>query len=94
MAPDVFDEKTAKTISKWPLSILVMIVTALLTTFINKLFDTTDDRSKDCLEQVDRLWVRVNQLEAQIDKYTTTIMTKDGQIKRLADSLATKGGQQ
>lgn len=73
---------------------MVMIVTALLTTFVNKLFDTTDDRSKDCLEQVDRLWTRVYQLEAQIDKYTTTIMTKDGQIKRLADSLASKGGMQ
>ncbi len=90
----IYSEKTARTITKWPLAVLVMIVTALLTTFINKLFDTTDDRNSDCMEQVDRLWARVTQLEAQIDKYTTTIMTKDGQIKLLSDSLATKGGFQ
>lgn len=88
----VFDEKTAKTISKWPLAITVMIVTALLTTFVNKLFDTTDDRSAECMEQVMYLRERVSKLERQVDQYTTAIMAKDGQIKKLADSLATKGG--
>lgn len=70
------------------------MVTALLTTAANQLIKTNDDRSADCMENVSRLWARVNQLESQIDKYTTAIMAKDGQIKKLADSLATKGGIQ
>lgn len=92
MTPEVFDEKPAKTINKWPLAVVVMILTALLTTFINKLFDTTDDRSADCMEQVMYLRERVTKLEKQVDSYTTTIMTLRGVNTRLADSLASKGG--
>lgn len=94
MENPVFDEKTAKTINKWPLAILVMIVTALLTTFVNKLFDTTEDRSADCMEQVMYLRDRVTKLEKQVDAYTTTIMTLRGANTKLADSLASKGGIQ
>lgn len=92
MTPNVIDDKRANTINKYPLAVLVMIVTALLTTFINKLFSTSDDRSADCIEQVMYLRERVDKLETQVDQYTTTIMALRGVNTRLADSLAAKGG--
>lgn len=91
--PVKIDENQAKTINKYPLAVLVMIVTALLTTFINKLFSTSDDRSADCIEQVMYLRDRVDKLETQVDQYTTTIMALRGANIKLADSLvASKGG--
>ncbi|WP_262246946.1 hypothetical protein [Parapedobacter soli] len=93
MTPNVIDDKRANTINKYPLAVLVMIVTALLTTFINKLFSTSDDRSADCIEQVMYLRERVTKLERQVDSYTTTIMALRGANTKLADSLAQKGGK-
>ncbi|PPK97847.1 hypothetical protein [Parapedobacter indicus] len=85
MENPVFDEKTAKTINKWPLAIIVMILTAFLTTFVNKLFDTTDDRSRDCLEQVsylrDELRIMREENAEMKREYTNAIIYKDGQIR-------------
>lgn len=87
-------KESVETANRRPMGWALVVVTALLTTAANQLIKTNDDRSADCMENVDRLWTRVNQLEAQIDKYTTTIMALRGANSKLADSLATKGGQQ
>ena len=92
MTPPIIDEKQVKTVNKYALAAMVMILTAILTTVMNKLFDSTDDRSADCLEQVMYLRERVTKLEKQLDEYTTAYMVQRGVITKLADSLATKGG--
>lgn len=84
------EDKRIKTINKYPLAFVVFFVTALLTTFVNKLFSTNDDRSRECMEQVSYLRDRVEKLEKQVDDYTTAVMYKDAQIKTrdvIIDSL-------
>lgn len=87
-------ESQIKTINKYPLAFVVCFVTVLLTTFINKLFSTNDDRSKECMEQVGYLRTRVETLEKDRDKqvsdYRNTILYKDAQIRNrdlIIDSL-------
>ena len=78
------------TINKYPLAFVVFFVTALLTTFVNKLFSTNDDRSRECMEQVEYLRDRVEKLERQVDDYTKAVMYKEAQIKNrdvIIDSL-------
>lgn len=84
------EDKRIRTINKYPLAFVVFFVTALLTTFVNKLFSTNDDRSRECMEQVAYLRDRVEKLEKQVDDYTTAVMYKDAQIKTrdvIIDSL-------
>ena len=84
------DEKKAKTISKYPLAILVFVVTSLLTTAVNRLFTTEDNRSDDCKNQIAYLRERVDKLEEQLDQYTKAVMFKDAQVKnreQVIDSL-------
>lgn len=84
------EDKRIRTINKYPLAFVVFFVTALLTTFVNKLFSTNDDRSRECMEQVEYLRDRVEKLERQVDDYTTAVMYKDAQIKTrdvIIDSL-------
>ena len=89
MAEDT-EDKRVKTINKYPLAFVVCFVTVLLTTFVNKLFSTNDDRSRECMEQVTYLRERVEKLEIQVDDYTKAVMYKDAQIKNrdlVIDSL-------
>lgn len=84
------EDKRVKTINKYPLAFVVFFVTTLLTTFVNKLFSTNDDRSRECMEQVTYLRERVEKLEVQVDDYTKAVMYKDAQIKNrdlVIDSL-------
>ncbi|MEI2271839.1 hypothetical protein OHD16_06760 [Sphingobacterium sp. ML3W] len=84
------EDKRVRTINKYPLAFVVFFVTVLLTTFVNKLFSTNDDRSRECMEQVDYLRERVDKLEKQVDDYTKAVMYKDAQIKNrdlVIDSL-------
>lgn len=84
------EDKRVKTINKYPLAFTVFFVTVLLTTFVNKLFSTNDDRSRECMEQVTYLRERVEKLEIQVDDYTKAVMYKDAQIKNrdlVIDSL-------
>ena len=84
------DIEKITTINKYPLAFVVFFVTALLTTFVNKLFSTNDDRSRECMEQVAYLRDRVEKLEKQVDDYTKAVMYKDAQIKNrdaIIDSL-------
>lgn len=84
------EDKRIRTINKYPLAFVVFFVTAMLTTFVNKLFSTNDDRSRECMEQVAYLRDRVEKLEKQVDDYTTAVMYKDAQIKTrdvIIDSL-------
>lgn len=84
------DDKKAKTISKYPLAILVFVVTSLLTTAVNRLFTTEDNRNDDCKNQIAYLRERVDKLEEQLDQYTKAIMFKDAQVKnreQVIDSL-------
>lgn len=84
------EDKRVRTINKYPLAFVVFFVTVLLTTFVNKLFSTNDDRSRECMEQVDYLRERVEKLEKQVDDYTKAVMYKDAQIKNrdlVIDSL-------
>lgn len=90
MAEETEEEKRVRTINKYPLAFVVFFVTVLLTTFVNKLFSTNDDRSRECMEQVDYLRERVEKLEKQVDDYTKAVMYKDAQIKNrdlVIDSL-------
>lgn len=90
MAEETEEEKRVKTINKYPLAFVVFFVTVLLTTFVNKLFSTNDDRSRECMEQVAYLRERVEKLEKQVDDYTKAVMYKDAQIKNrdlVIDSL-------
>ena len=91
-------EKKIKTINNYPLAFTVFIFTALLTTFINRVFSSNDDRSRDCLEQVQYLRGEVANLRGQIKEqsereaetqeelksYVRTLLLKDAQIKELA----------
>ena len=91
-------EKKIKTINNYPLAFTVFIFTALLTTFINRVFSSNDDRSRDCLEQVQYLRGEVASLRGQIKEqsereaetqeelksYVRTLLLKDAQIKELA----------
>lgn len=84
-------EKKIKTINNYPLAFTVFIFTALLTTFINRVFSSNDDRSRDCLEQVEYLRARVDALEKrdaetqeELKSYVRTLLLKDAQIKELA----------
>lgn len=84
------DTEKITTINKYPLAFVVFFVTALLTTFVNKLFSTNDDRSRECMEQVEYLRDRVEKLERQVDDYTKAVMYKEAQIKNrdvIIDSL-------
>ncbi|MGJ1499629.1 hypothetical protein ACR79R_20115 [Sphingobacterium spiritivorum] len=84
------EDKRVKTINKYPLAFVVCFVSVLLTTFVNKLFSTNDDRSKECMNQVEYLRERVEKLEKQVDDYTKAVMYKDAQIKNrdlVIDSL-------
>lgn len=84
------DEKEARTIKKYPLAVLVFIVTALLSTFINRSFNTDDGRKDDCMEQVAYLRERVEKLEQTQEEYTRAVLFKDAQIKNresVIDSL-------
>lgn len=84
------EDKRVRTINKYPLAFVVFFVTVLLTTFVNKLFSTNDDRSRECMEQVAYLRERVEKLEKQVDDYTKAVMYKDAQIKNrdlVIDSL-------
>lgn len=85
------DEKKIKTINNYPLAFTVFIFTALLTTFINRVFSSSDDRSEDLMEQVVYLRQRVEALEAreaetqeELKSYVRTLLLKDAQIKELA----------
>lgn len=83
-------EEKAKTINKYPLAILVFIVSSLLTTAVNRLFVTEDGRNDDCQNQIVFLRERVDKLEKQLDDYTQTVLFKDAQIKNrelVIDSL-------
>ncbi|MDR2274341.1 MAG: hypothetical protein LBF27_25765 [Sphingobacterium sp.] len=87
-------EKRVRTINKYPLAFVVFFVTVLLTTFINKLFTTNDDRNNDCTEQVAYLRKRMEKVEKQLDDYTNAILFKDAQIKNrdiVIDSLKNGG---
>lgn len=91
-------EKKIKTINNYPLAFTVFIFTALLTTFINRVFSSNDDRSRDCLEQVQYLRGEVASLRKQIKEqsereaetqeelksYVRTLLLKDAQIKEMA----------
>lgn len=84
-------DKKIKTINNYPLAFTVFIFTALLTTFINRVFSSNDDRSRDCLEQVEYLRARVDALEKrdaetqeELKSYVRTLLLKDAQIKELA----------
>lgn len=91
-------EKKIKTINNYPLAFTVFIFTALLTTFINRVFSSNDDRSRDCLEQVQYLRGEVASLRGQIKEqsereaetqeelksYVRTLLLKDAQIKELS----------
>ncbi|MGJ1196298.1 hypothetical protein ACR777_10415 [Sphingobacterium spiritivorum] len=84
------EDKRIRTIDKYPLAFVVCFVTVLLTTFVNKLFSTNDDRSKECMNQVEYLRERIEKLEKQLDDYTKAVMYKDAQIKNrdlVIDSL-------
>ena len=89
--PETNQEKKIKTINNYPLAFTVFIFTALLTTFINRVFSSNDDRSRDCLEQVEYLRARVDALEKrdaetqeELKSYVRTLLLKDAQIKELA----------
>lgn len=83
-------EEKAKTVNKYPLAILVFIVSSLLTTAVNRLFSTEDSRNDDCQNQIVFLRERVDKLEKQVDDYTQAVLFKDAQIKNremVIDSL-------
>lgn len=85
------EEKKIETINNKPLAFTVFFVTtictALLTTFVNKLFATSDDRSAECMEQVEYLRGEIKvlqerdaQREEELRQYVRTILFKDAQI--------------
>lgn len=71
---------TLKDWVKHPTTILLIVVT-LLAWGVVWLYVNSQ------LEQVEYHRERVDKLEKQLDNYTTTILTKDGTIKMLTDSL-------
>lgn len=79
-----------KSIKDFPLSVMLVLVTAALTTVFNQLFATVDNRNDDCLEQVTYLRDRVEKLEKQLDSYTTAVMFQEARVKNrdlIIDSL-------
>lgn len=62
------------------LIISVNLIWVLIIIIVNMGKDSGDDRIKDLSAQVEYLKNRVGVLEKQVDKYTTAILYKDGQI--------------
>lgn len=76
------------------LIIAVNLIWILILVIVNMGKDSGDDRVKDLSDQVSYLKNRVEVLEKQVDRYTTAILYKDGQIlvrDNVIDSLK-KGG--
>lgn len=74
-------EEKAKTINKWPMAVLVMIISSLLTIVADRLFFTEDSRNDDCKEQVVYLRGQLDDAHSTINEYVRTILFKDSQIK-------------
>lgn len=90
--PDTSTKITFKEWVKHPTTAMLVAVMAIASFLVQVVIRNAGDSNKDCMEQVMYLRERVDKLEKQVDQYTTTIMTKDGQIRRLTDSLISKGG--
>jgi len=73
-------DKRIRTINNYPLAFTVFFVTALLTTFINQLFNSTD-------KQIEYYQNRIIKLENQVDKYTNTVMFKEATEKELKEKI-------
>lgn len=71
----------------------VNIVWILILVIVNMGKDSGDDRNEDCQRQLVRSQAREEALQSQLDKYTMTILFKDGQIlvrDNVIDSLKKK----
>ncbi|KGE14611.1 hypothetical protein [Sphingobacterium deserti] len=90
---EIIDEAKAKTINKYPLAVLVGIICSLLTVFINKSFDSSDDRIKDCLDRQEKTDKRIEVLESQIYQYVNTILHKDATEKELKEVIKHQGAE-
>lgn len=94
--PEIISEDKAKTIKKYPLSVLVGVVCSLLTIFINKLFDSNDARVADCLAQNENKDKRIHMLEETLNKYTNAVLFRESQVKNrdyVIDSLKRENDQ-
>lgn len=80
-------EQKAKTINKYPLAVVVIILTALLTTFINQFFKTSEGRKDDCQKELDNSRQMIREKDKIINDYTRTILYKDAQIKNRESAL-------
>lgn len=98
--PDTNNPANKYTLKEWVkhpttimLAIAVNLIWVLVVVIINMGKDSGTDRIKDLSEQVVYLRERIDKLEEMQDKYTTTILFKDGQIKtrdKVIDSLTTE----
>lgn len=78
---------------KHPTTAMMIAAVSAVWILIFMVTDMAKDSNRDCMEQVTYLRERVEKLEHQLDEYTTAYMVQRGVITKLADSLATKGGQ-
>ena len=75
------------------LIVAVNLIWILIIVIVNMGKDSGDDRNRDCQRQLVRSQAREEALQEQLDKYTMTILFKDGQIlvrDNVIDSLKKK----
>ena len=88
--PTDINDKKAKTISKYPLAVLVGIVCSLLTLFINKAFDSDEARFKYCQSESAIKDQTINDLRETLNKYTEFVLYQEYRVKNrdhVIDSL-------
>lgn len=100
-AEEVINKYTLKEWIRHPTTIILIVAVNVIWILIFIVVNMGKDKATDCMEQVSYLRERIDKLEEQSgkfdeqrDKYITTIIYKDAQIKtrdNAIDSLKRKG---
>ena len=78
------------TVAQWvkhPTTLLLIFTVTIIQALIQHTVRRSDTSTKECMEQVEYLRIRVDKLEGQVDEYTRAILFKDVQIKKQADAI-------
>jgi len=78
------------TVAQWvkhPTTLLLVFTVTIIQMLIQHTVRRSDTSTKECMEQVEYLRVRVDKLESQLDEYTRAVMFKDMQIKKQTQAI-------
>lgn len=85
------DLKKIDKIDNKPLAFTVFFITtictALVTTFVNQVFVSNEDRNNDCMEQVEYLRGELKSSNEELKKYVRTIVFKETQLREQGKAI-------